>query len=509
VEADLGVEHHGLHRYEAVLQWALPLAVAFAAVAISAPGALSNAMWSDEIASARIVTEPDLGSVLEGVRQTESTPPAWYVLAWSVSKVDDGLTGGALFVPVERLRLLSVLFAAIASALTMLWALRLLGDRLLAALAGLLVALGSIPALYAEHLRAYALLMLMSVVFGLLLMRVSSRPETWSWSALAVCVWIGVLTHYFFFLTAGAGAVWLWARRTRLPGSVKATTALAVGVLGFVPWLSGFLDQKDQGLYHNLPIGGFEIGAVAELPGRLFFGPDGVLYGLARIAVSVALVVGVVVMWRRRGGTEIVALALLPVAGAALVWALGEPVFNERNLLSVAPYIAILVAAAISALPGRLVAPAAVMGIAAAVAGAAWAQATLGRIEYDRVADALVEEGWTANDPILINAPRAEASAWIAVGWYLPGAPILTRVRHAENRCVTLFVVGHESTLTPWLGGHGSQFDAVRELKSYDRPHIGRENGHILVARVRNAIDLRGKLFRVRGRDVPCLRRGS
>jgi hypothetical protein len=82
VEADLGVEHHGLHRYEAVLQWALPLAVAFAAVAVSAPGALSNAMWSDEIASARIVTEPDLGSVLEGVRETESTPPAWYVLSW-------------------------------------------------------------------------------------------------------------------------------------------------------------------------------------------------------------------------------------------------------------------------------------------------------------------------------------------------------------------------------------------------------------------------------------------
>jgi hypothetical protein len=210
-------------------------------------------------------------------------------------------------------------------------------------------------------------------------------------------------------------------------------------------------------------------------------------------------------MWRRREGTAIVALALLPIAGAALVWALGEPVFNERNLLSVAPFIAILVAAAPSALPSRLVAPIAVVGIAAAVAGAAWAQATLGRIEYDRVAAALVGEGWTVDDPILVDVPRAEASAWIAVGWYLPGAPTLARIRRAENQCSRVFVVGHESTLTPWLTRHSSQVDVVHELKSYDRPHVGRENGHILIARVHPPIDLRGKLFRVRGRGVPCL----
>jgi uncharacterized membrane protein len=69
-----------------------------------------------------------------------------------------------------------VLFAALASVLTTIWARRLLGGGLLAAFAGVLVALGSVPVFYAEHLRAYALLMLLSVVFALLLVRVRVRP---------------------------------------------------------------------------------------------------------------------------------------------------------------------------------------------------------------------------------------------------------------------------------------------------------------------------------------------
>jgi hypothetical protein len=151
--------------------------------------------------------------------------------------------------------------------------------------------------------------------------------------------------------------------------------------------------------------------------------------------------------------------------------------------------------------------PVAVMGIAAAVAGAAFAQATLGRIEYDRVADALIDEGWGVDDPILINLPRAETSTRIAVGWYLPGRPTFARAPRAGNKCLTLFVVGHSSTLTGWLAGHSSQVDGVRELTSYDHPSQGRENGRIVIARLRAPIDFPGELFYVRGRKIPCLHR--
>ena len=486
------------------VRWALPIGVAVAAIAVSAPGALSHAMWGDEVASARVVSESNLGGVLERVRTTESTPPAWYVLAWTVSKADDAVTNGALFSPVERLRLLSVLFVALASVLTMLWALRLLCDRLLAALAGVLVALGSVPAIYAEHLRAYALVMLMSVTFGLFLVRVAARPEIWSWCALALCVWIGALTHYFFFLMVGAGAVWLWASRPRPPWGGKATIALGFGVLGFLPWLPGFLDQQGHGRYRW--IGGFDAVSVADIPGSLFFGPSGLLFGLARLALTVALIVGAVVLWRRQGGTAIVALALLPIAGAALVWALGQPVFNQRNMLPVVPFLAILVAAAPLALPRRLVNPVAVVVIAAAIAGAAFAQITLGRIEYDHVADALVQEGWTVDDPILVDLPRAKTSARIAVAWYLPGHPTFARAPRVEHKCSRLFVVGHSSVLGPWLARHSGDVEAVRELTSFDHPSRGRENGRIVIARLRSFTDLPGELFYVRARTIPCLR---
>lgn len=419
-------------------------------------------------------------------------------------KTDATLTGGRLFTDVERLRLLSVLCVAIASGLTAMWALRLLASRLLAGLAGALVALGSVPAIYAEQLRAYALVMLLAVTFGLLLVRVASRPDVWSWWALALCAWIGGMTHYFFFLLVAAGAVWLWAVRPRPPRAGKATLALGLGLLGFLAWIPSFLNQHGNGRYRW--IGGFDAASVAGLPGSLFFGPAGPFYGLARIAVTLAFVVGAVVLWRRPGGSAVVVLALLPIAGAALVWAVGQPVFTQRNMLPVAPFIAIVVAGAPSALPRRFVAPVAVTGVAVVVAGAAVSHATLGRIEYDRVASALVDEGWTVDDPIRMDLLGTEISA---IAWYLPEHPTLARAPRAERECATRYVVEHSSTLGLSLASHPIRVDALRELKSYDHPSWGRQNGRIAVARLRKPLESPGALYYVQGRPIPCLREGS
>jgi hypothetical protein len=60
----------------------LPLAVAAVAVAAALPGAVGHTLYGDEVASARIVAEPGATDVLRHVRRTESTPPAWYLVAW-------------------------------------------------------------------------------------------------------------------------------------------------------------------------------------------------------------------------------------------------------------------------------------------------------------------------------------------------------------------------------------------------------------------------------------------
>jgi hypothetical protein len=382
----LGRDHARLRAAAATL--ALPLAVAAVAVAAALPGAAGHALYGDEVASARIVTEPALPDVLRHVRRTESTPPAWYVVAWTARKA----TGA----DVQSLRLLSVLFAAAAAALTAVWALCLLGSRPAAALAGSLVALGSVPAEYAEQLRAYALVVLLSVAFGMLLGEAALRPAGRWLVGLALATWLGALTHYFFAFVVVAGIAWLWAARPRPPAASRATLAIAAGAVACAPWLPSFLEQQAHGRYRW--IGPFDAAQVATLPGELFFGSDGLFYGLARLAVTAAVVAGAIhVWWRREEATVVAALGLLPIAAAGLVWATGEPIFNERNMLPVAPFLAILVAAGVKALPARLVPAVAAFAIVAALGGAAYAEATLGRVAYDSAATALT--GPRLDDP--------------------------------------------------------------------------------------------------------------
>jgi hypothetical protein len=474
--------------------WPAALAAA-GAVTASLPGARSHALWGDEVASARVLAEPGISDLLDHVRLTESTPPAWYVLGWVVSSIVE---------PVERVRLLSVLFAAAAAALTALWAARLLGDRRLGAVAGLLLALGSAPAAYAEQLRAYALLTLLSVLFGLVLLRTAELSSAASASVLAVTTWAAVMTHYFFFFTAAAAVLWLWVARPALPGRRAATVAMSLGVVGFVPWLPSFLEQLERRRYGW--IGEFDFVSVVELPGALFFGPEGLAYGIARVALVVALAAGALTVRRELRGGAIAALALLPPAGAAIAWAAGQPVFNERNLLATAPYMGMLVAAGLSRLPRGLVTPFAAASIAATSLGAAYAHATLGRTSYDMIADAILELGWNADDALVLNLPRGETSLRFAVAWYLPGQPVLTR-SPPESVCDTLFTVGHESTLGPWLERHRIDVEGHRELVYYDHPVRGRPDGKVLVVRVGGPIradEVPGDAFNVRGAGSAC-----
>ena len=60
----------------ALTRLALPLAAAALAIGVATPGDVSLAFYGDEVASARIVTEPGPRDVLRHVRKTESTPPA-------------------------------------------------------------------------------------------------------------------------------------------------------------------------------------------------------------------------------------------------------------------------------------------------------------------------------------------------------------------------------------------------------------------------------------------------
>ena len=397
---------------------------------------------------------------------------------------------GSTVHPIERLRLLSVLFAAGASALTALWALRLLGGLLPGLLAGFLVACRSVPSIYGGQLRAYALLRFLAAAFGLFLVVSSSRPTRWPLIAVAIVVWLGVMTHYFFGFTVAAGALWLWTTRPPPAGRRLASVALVFGLLGFLPWLGSARQQMRHGRYDW--IGSFDVHHVVTLPGSLFFGPEGVVFGVARLTVSVAIVVGIVVLWRRPEGRAIVALAILPIVCASAIWFMGQPIFNERNLLTVAPFIAILVAASLLALPERSVRPVALVSLGAIVLATAVTNVTLGWIAYDRIASSLVELGWKPTEPVLVIEPTsARTSLRASLGWYLPGHPVLIRATGSRRRCPARFVIGRAATLAPWLGRRHLDL-RTREFAAYDHPFRGRPDGRLLVAGLRDPVDILG-----------------
>jgi hypothetical protein len=85
--------------------------------------------------------------------------------------------------------------------------------------------------------------------------------------------------------------------------------------------------------------------------------------------------------------------------------------------------VAVAFARAVFALPARArtVVPAAVL--AAAAASFVWAQFTPGPA-YDRVARALVADGWRPGDDVAVFGNRSEFRS--PLEWYLPGRPVLS-----------------------------------------------------------------------------------
>src|SRR5207253_441355 len=82
-----------------------------------------------------------------------------------------------------------------------------------------------------------------------------------------------------------------------------------------------------------------------------------------RIALLLLALAGVVVA-ARRGAELAVLCTVVPVAAAALVWAIGPRVFVTRNFLGVAPFVAICIAAVLASLPRRLGGSTAVLAVA-------------------------------------------------------------------------------------------------------------------------------------------------
>jgi hypothetical protein len=444
--------------------------VGAAAALLHLPRALTDPFWQDEVASARILREPTLGRVLGHVARTESTPPLWYVIGWAVHRAA---------VPLVDVRILSVVCGGAFATLVVQFA-RTLLPRASALLAGVLVSVGGQFAFADRELRAYALLALLAVAFAMTLERQLRRPGM---TALAAVTAAGLLTHYFFVFTVAGGVVWLWLEPQARAVRVRATAAIAAGVIFTAPWLPYALRQVRQDRYAW--IGPFDAREAANTAFRLF--TPLVQTEWVPLAFLVFVFAGAVRLARRSArGRLCAALAFTPLVGASTVWLAGARVYADRNLIECGGFISIC---AIGVLPVRL----ARVRIAAAVAAAGAAIASFALVQtpptpFAQIARTLVAEGWHSGDPVAVfGSPYNFRSP---LEWYLPRGPQLAIL--PSPSCTDEFVVAGRSV--------------VRHLA--DDISGGRDVGSFVVARARLDERLRGEHWLDAG-HVACGRRES
>ena len=437
-----------------------------ATIAARLPIATRLTLWEDEAGAARIFTAHGPVAALKGVYRTESTPPGWYMLAWLVHRTGAAVgtrAGVAALGSAKTVRVLSLLFSAVTTAVTVVLARRVL-PLAAAALAGVWMTFGYELVDHGAEDRAYAMLVMMAVLFGAALEAAALQPSRRRLLALAAATAAGLYTHYFFGFTAAAGFLWLWTARHDRRVRLRVTAALAVGGAAFLPWVPGFLHQL-----HSRPhgyISRFDAVKLARIYSDIFAPSWGPLHGgaVARFGVLAVVLVGCAVLVRR-GATLYATLATVPLVLGGASWAVGLRIWDTRNLIEVAPFAAIAVAAAAAAIPWRWPGALAIAALAALTLTFFVPIAQRQRTAWDRFDTDVARMGWRPDMPVVLFGRYTDT---VAMSWYMPGNPRLHLGTVAPG-CSTVFVVADDPVGKAWLRQHAGVVQREAAVPWYGR----------------------------------------
>jgi hypothetical protein len=239
-----------------------------------------------------------LGDMLSTIPDTESTPPAYYVLAWAWTRVlGHGEVG---------MRSLSAL-AGTAAVPVVYAAGRALASRRVGLVAAALAAVSPLLVWYSQEARAYSLLVLLGALSVWLAARAVARPDGRPLAAWAACCALAVATHYYAgFLVLGEAA-WLVAS---VPGPRRGAALTAVAAVGCAAaaLLPLALDQRSTGNFTRFVSEAPLSQRVEEVPKKLLLGEQGTPgdYGQPAEALklpvaALALLAAVLLLARARG----------------------------------------------------------------------------------------------------------------------------------------------------------------------------------------------------------------
>lgn len=493
------------------------LVLVLLAFAARVPG-VGDALWQDEIGTARVISEPTPGGALDRIVARESTPPAYYALAWGLDK---GAEAAGLE-PVQRaeaVRTLSLVFGVGCTALTFLLALSLL-PLCGAALAGLLTAFAAPLVLHGSELRAYSLLAFACVAFAVALERAAARPTYGRLALLAGATALGALTHYFFLTALVAGIVWLVVSVRVRAVAGRVGTALAIGLVPLAAWAPYFLRQYEHGVYGtSRPFSAWRF--LDFLPSLFVPQPVIIDVGVAVSAVLALPVLAAAVLLLRRPEGRLCALfVLVPFLGVTVFATLSEErVFNTRNLIGIAPFAAIALAWGCASLPWRRVSYAAgALAGALVVAGFAYGEVGLGRTPYHRIAEELLAQGLRPDEAIVWFG---NYDGVVPVSWYLTRTkpadawPRIVLAEATKRACTGVAVLARSEEGRQWLRAHREAIVARGTIPYFGDDLQGSRRPDLVVARVRWSPGIldppvgaeRAFLLRLAGSYPPCLRR--
>jgi hypothetical protein len=301
------------------LRWTL---VAVGALTVLALGLrlvlMRDSLLGDELFMFNIVHGRSLGQAMSIVRETEKTPPLFFIFTWLTAKIGD---------PTYWIRLPSLVFG---TALVPLG--YALGARTVSRAAGLVAAamltLNAFAIFYGTEARSYIAVAFFAGLSTLCLLEALRTGKRWWWVAYGVAVLAVLYTHYTGAFVVIAQAAWaMWTHRERLRSLIIVNGLV---VLAYLPWIPSFLLQEKHSIDEARRIALYEPASwhlfgeinIQVLMGHPFVPPSH-LPGTVPVIVGLGVLLAAAVAagaraWRARVGprlsSPLALMALLTVA---------------------------------------------------------------------------------------------------------------------------------------------------------------------------------------------------
>lgn len=298
-----------------------------------------QSFWFDEAVTVQLVRE-SFTEMLASLPSSESTPPLYYILAWSWSKTfGTGEVG---------LRALSALLGAATVPVAYAAGTLLVSRRAGIFTAGL-VACSPLLVWYSQEARSYALLALLSALSLLLFREAWLRPSPRALALWSLVACFALATHYFAVFLIGAEAVWLLTVRRCRAVWVGVGVVAAAGI-ALLP-LALHQESTDQTWWITArPLRDRMTEAVTQFMMGPYAPPyhTAVLTALVAIGITIGGLLLLAEGRERQGGMIALALGSVAVLGPLALAPTSLDKFFYRNLIGAWVPLAIALAAVLA-----------------------------------------------------------------------------------------------------------------------------------------------------------------